>query len=133
MDPVSRDGRRADAAAAAALALIALAQVLVLAPVGARWLGALLALGSTVPVAFRRSAPAAATLAGTVVWLLPVDGYVWVGYIAAFLLYYSAAAHLADARVVAALVGLGVVVSLVESYVQGEVVGEYFGAISAVV
>jgi signal transduction histidine kinase len=126
-------GRRADAIAAAVLAAVALAQVLVIAPVGPRWLGTLLALGSTVPIAFRRSAPAAATVAGTLVWLLPVDGYVWVGYVAAFILYYSAAAHMTDPRAVAALVGLGVAVSLVATYAQDEVAGEYFGAISAVV
>jgi signal transduction histidine kinase len=126
-------GRRADAIAAAVLAAVALAQVLVIAPVGPRWLGTLLALGSTVPIAFRRSTPAAATVVGTLVWLLPVDGYVWVGYVAAFILYYSAAAHMTDPRAVAALVGLGVAVSLVATYAQDEVAGEYFGAISAVV
>jgi signal transduction histidine kinase len=124
--------RRADAIVAAVLAAIALAQVLVIAPVGARWIGALLALGSTIPIAFRRTAPAAAALAGTVVWLLPADGYVWVGYIAAFILYYSAAAHIADPRTVAALVLLGVGVSIVATLAQDEVVGEYFGAVSAV-
>jgi hypothetical protein len=57
---------------------------------------------------------------------------VWVGYITASLLFYSLGAHGRDPRRVAAVVGLGVALSIVGSVIQGAVIGEYFGAISAV-
>jgi signal transduction histidine kinase len=92
----------------------------------------LVAIGSTLPIALRRTRPALAALAGTAVWLIPTDGYVLVGYVAAFLLFYSLAAYEPDGRVVAAVVGFGITATVAGSLIQGAVVGEYFGALSAV-
>src|SRR5690242_12278364 len=90
--------RRVDAVVAAAFAAVSLAQVLVIAPIGPRGTGALVALVSTVPIAFRRTHPLPAAIAGSVIWLVHTDGYVWLGYVAAFLLFYSAAAYAAHTR-----------------------------------
>ena len=124
--------QRIDIAVAAGLAVLSLAQVLVLLPIASPVVGAIVALGSTIPVAFRRSHPVRAALAGTAVWLIPTDGYVWVGYVTAFLLFYSLGAHGPESRKVAAVVGFGSATSIVGSLLQHAAFGEYFGAISAV-
>jgi signal transduction histidine kinase len=123
---------RADILLAAALAVPSLAQVLIV-PIAPRAVGVIVALGSTVPIAWRRTNPVAAALVGTAVWLIPTDGYVYLGYVAAFVLFYSLAAHLPDVRRVAAVTAVGVVVTVVATALRSEVVGELFGAISAVV
>jgi signal transduction histidine kinase len=125
--------RRVDAFVSAAFALLSLLQVLGLLPIGPRLVGAAVALGSTVPIAFRRSRPVAAALAGTAVWLIPTDGYVWLGYVSAFVLFYSLAAYTPDGRTVAAVTAFGIAATIAAAVVQEEVLGEYFGAISAVV
>jgi signal transduction histidine kinase len=123
---------RADAVTALALAVPALVQVLV-APIAARGVGVVVALGSTVPIAWRRTRPAAAAAAGATVWLIPTTGFVYLGYVSAFLLFYSLAAHVAETRVVVAVVAYGVGVSIMASAIDGVVLGEYFGAVTTVV
>ena len=124
--------RRIDAVGAAAFAILSLAQVLVLLPIAPRAVGAVVALGSTLPIAFRRTHPVAAALTGSAVWLIPTDGYVWLGYVAAFLLFYSLAVHTASAGEVAAVVAFGAATGIIGSLQQDAAFGEYFGAISSV-
>jgi signal transduction histidine kinase len=124
--------QRIDIAVAALLTVVSLAQVLVLLPIAARPVGVIVALGSTLPVAFRRTHPIATALVATSVWLIPTDGYVWVGYVTAFLIFYSVGAHAADPRKAAAAVAFGVVTSIAGSLIQHAAFGEYFGALSAV-
>jgi signal transduction histidine kinase len=124
---------RADAVLAAPFVLLALAQVLVIAPIGARIPGAIVALGSTVPVAYRRRNPVAAAVVGTAVWVIPTDGYVWVGYIAAFVLFYSLGAYADDTRAFVGATVFGLAATLIGSAVNDAAFGEYFGGISAVV
>src|SRR4051794_39274037 len=120
--------RHQDALLAATLALLSLVQVLV-DPIASRPVGVLIALVSTVPIAFRHTHPIEAALAGSLAWVIPADGYVMLGYVAAFVLYYSVAANVASARRVALVVGAGLALSVVGSIVQGAVLGEYFGAL----
>jgi signal transduction histidine kinase len=87
-----RPPRRDDALIAAALAVPSLVQVLV-APIAPRPVGVLIALACTVPLAWRRSYPAAAALVGTATWCLHTDGFIVLGYVAGFLLFYSLGAH----------------------------------------
>lgn len=111
---------------AAVLATVSLVQVLV-APIGPRPLGVLIALAQTVPIAFRRGHPVAATVAGTVLWVVPTDGYLFVGYVAALLLLYSLAAEVGDLRAVAAVVVYVLAVAIV-GLVQGDgTIGEWLG------
>src|ERR671930_548331 len=74
----------------------------------------------------------AAPVAGSVIWLVPTDGYLLVGYVAAFFLFYSLGAHVDDRRVVAATIVFGLAVGLAATARQGEGIGEYAGAILAV-
>ena len=86
--------RRADLLLALALAVPSVAQVLLAdraAPVGVA-----IALVSTLPIALRRSHPRGAAVIGTLPWCVPTDGYVVVGFVAAFVLFYSAAAYTAS-------------------------------------
>jgi signal transduction histidine kinase len=122
---------RNDVLLALALAIPSLAQVL-LVPIAPRAVGVLVALGSTLPIAWRRAHPAGAAVAGTLIWLVPTDGYVYLGYVAAFILFYSLAAHEPDTRRVIAVTAFGLVVTVVTTAMRSEVVGELFGALSAV-
>jgi signal transduction histidine kinase len=123
--------RHADLLLALALAVPSVVQAVVW-PVAAMPVSILIALCSTLPIAWRRSHPVAATLIGTAVWLIPTDGYIVTGYIAAFILYYSLAAHVEDREPVVAVTAFGVGISLAGSWINDEVAGEYFGAVSAV-
>jgi signal transduction histidine kinase len=123
--------RRTDAVVAVAFAAISIAQVLTF-PIAPRAIGVVIALASTIPIAFRRSHPVAALIAGTAWWAYPTDGYLVVGYVAVFLLLYSFAVYVDDMRivVVAPVVLLGLsVVSLVRNE---EGIGEWLGSLLAV-
>jgi signal transduction histidine kinase len=93
----------------------------------------LVALATTLPVAWRRTNPVAATVAASLAWVIPTDGYLFVGYVVAFLLYYSLAAYIGPARTVVAVAAVGVVLSVLSAAIRDDVVGEYFGALPAVV
>ncbi len=125
--------RDRDVVVAAVLAVLALLQVLVLLPIASPVVGTVVALGSTVPIAFRRPHPIAAALAGSAVWLVPTDGFLLIGYVAAFLLYYAVTAYTTDAYVAAATVLVGVLISIAVAADQHLPVGEYAGGVLAVV
>jgi signal transduction histidine kinase len=124
---------RDDAAVAVVLALVSLAQVLVLLPIGSRWAGAVVALGSTLPIAWRRTHPVAAAVAGSLPWLIPTDGFLLVGYVAVFFLYYSLGAYVEDLRVVGATVVFALALALGGTWSQHLAIGEYAGAALALV
>src|SRR4249919_1601717 len=126
-DAAARVPGGADALLAGALATVALAQALV-APIASLPVGVVIALGTTVPVAWRRTRPIAAALIPSVTGLIPSDGYVYVGYVVAFIVFYSVSAHVADRATVVAVVAAGVGLAVAGSAVHGE----YFGALSAV-
>ncbi|MET7401805.1 sensor histidine kinase [Dactylosporangium sp. NPDC005572] len=121
-----------DGAAAALLAAVALFQVLVFLPIAPPLVGVLVAAGSTVPIAWRRSRPVAAALAGSAVWLVPTDGFVLVGYVAAFLLFSSVTAQVPDPQVAAAVVLIGTVCSVIGTAEQPAHVGDFVGAVVGV-
>ncbi|GGM48365.1 sensor histidine kinase [Dactylosporangium sucinum] len=121
-----------DRVAAAVLAAIALAQVLVFLPIAPPLAGALIALGSTAPIAWRRSQPVAAALVGSAVWLVPADGFVLVGYIAAFLLFFAVTAHVPDPHLAAAVVLIGTVFSIIGTAEQPAHAGDFVGAVVGV-
>ena len=102
-------------------------------PITDTWLAILIALGSTLPIAWRRTRPLLAALLGTLVWFIPTDGFVAVGYLAAFVLFYSAAAYAVSLPKVLALALYGVAVGIFEAWRADLGTGEYMGAITAVV
>jgi signal transduction histidine kinase len=123
---------RPDALLAAVLALPSLVQVLAL-PIAPRGVGVLVALGSTLPVAWRRTQPVLAALAGSAVWLIPTDGFLIVGYVAVFFLYYSVGAYVGDRRVVAAVAAAGIALTAAANLDRSLGIGEYLSGVLAVV
>ena len=73
----------------------------------------LIAVGFTVPLAWRRVHPAAAALTSTVVWLIPTTGFLFLGYVVAALLFFSVGAYTRRLGVVAAVSAWGVTVGVV--------------------
>ena len=124
---------RTDLLLALGLAALCLLQVTVVYPIASPGVGVLVALATTLPVAWRRTHPVAATVAASLAWVIPTDGYLFLGYVVAFLLYYSLAAYVGPSRTVIAVAALGVVLSIVSAAARSDVTGEYFGARPAVV
>ena len=124
--------RRNDLILALTLAALSVAQVLIW-PLAWRPLGVAIALVSTLPIAWRVSHPAAAAVVGTLPWCVPTDGYVFVGFVAAFVLFYSLGAYVGDLRRVIAITAYAVALSILGSWLNHEVAGEYMGAVTAVV
>jgi signal transduction histidine kinase len=122
----------ADRTAAVVLGVIALAQVLVFLPIAPRPVGALVAIGSTAPIAWRRRYPVVAALVGSAVWLIPTDGFLLVGYIAALLLFYAVTAYVEDRFLAAATILIVTIFGIAGSAEQRVGVGEYVGAVLAV-
>jgi signal transduction histidine kinase len=75
------------------LLVLSLAQIAV-APIAGAVVSLLVAVGSTLPVAWRRVYPAGAALTMTAVWAIPTsEGFLLLGYVIAGLLFYSLGAH----------------------------------------
>lgn len=93
----------------------------------------LVALAIPLPLAWRRVHPVGTALAISLAWLIPTDGYLFLGYLVAFLAFYSLAAHVGPARTVLAVAAVGVAAGVASNAIRGDVAGEYFGALPAVV
>jgi signal transduction histidine kinase len=115
---------------AAGLAAVSVVQVLAW-PIAPRAVGVLIALATTVPIAFRRSHPVAAPVVGTSMWVVPTEGYVAVGYIAAFFLFYSLGT-VDNWRVIAAVVAWVYAVAAYGLVMNSEHPGEWIGTATAV-
>ena len=71
------------------------------------------AVGSTLPVAWRRVHPVAAALTMTAVWLVPPgDGFLFLGYVVAVVLFFSLGAHTARLGVVVAVCAVATAVGV---------------------
>jgi signal transduction histidine kinase len=123
--------RRIDTVVAVALAAVSLVQVLAF-PIAPRPVGVLIALMSTLPIAFRHAHPVRALLVGTAPWLIPTDGYLVVGYVAVFLLLYSFAVQVDDLRLVALAPVVLFGISIWPLLRDDEPIGEWLGTVLAV-
>jgi signal transduction histidine kinase len=123
--------RRLDLLLAAVLTAASLVQVLA-QPIASRPAGVLVALGSCLPVAFRHARPVPAALVGSAVWLVPTDGYLYLGYVAALLLYFSLATEVDDARVVVAVTLAGCALGALAVWIHHDLLGELFGSVLVV-
>lgn len=121
-----------DAVLAVGLAALALLQVLVVLPIASPPLGVLIALGSTLPIAWRRRHAAVAALAGALPWMVPAHGYLLLGYVASAILFYSLTATVGDRLVVTAVVVLAIACSVVAGVQQAVGIGEYVAGVVAV-
>jgi signal transduction histidine kinase len=104
-----------------------------LAPIAAPAVSVLVALVSTLPLAWRRVYPAAAALIGTAAWLVPTPGgFLLVGYVVAVLLFYSLGAYDPVTWRVVTVTGVAVVVGVVVTLLGPEVWQAAIGAALAV-
>ena len=122
---------RVDAVLAAGFCAVSLVQVL-LDPIASRPVAVLVAVGSTLPLAWRRRRPVAAALAGSAIWLIPTDGFLYLGYVIAVLLFFSVGAHVASLRVVVAVAAAGAVIGAVATLRGPEPPPAAFGSVLAV-
>jgi signal transduction histidine kinase len=123
---------RADVVLAAAFCVLSLLQVAV-APIAGTAISVLVAVGSTLPLAWRRVHPAATALTMTAVWLMPTpQGFLLLGYLIAALLYYSVGAHVPQLRRVVVVTCIGVVVGVVGTLLGPEIWQAAIGAALAV-
>jgi signal transduction histidine kinase len=102
---------RRDALLAAGFLAVSLLQVLE-EPIAGPAASLAVALGSTVPLAWRRRFPAVAALAGTLVWFIPTHGYLFFGYVVAVLLYFSVGNELRRLSSVVAVTAAGTVLGV---------------------
>ena len=79
---------RTDAVIAAVLVVAGLVQA-VLWPIGPGALGELFVLGSTVPLAWRRTRPVEAALVSSAFWLVPLDGFPVLGFVTVILQFFG--------------------------------------------
>jgi signal transduction histidine kinase len=124
--------QRTDAVVAAVMAAISVAQVLAF-PIAPRGLGVAIALVGTVPIAFRRPHPVAAAVVGILPWAVETDGYLIVGYVAVLLLFYMLAVEVDDLRVIAAVAGLALALSVATLTRLDEGIAEYLSSFLAVI
>jgi signal transduction histidine kinase len=110
----------ADAALATGFLAVALAQLAV-EPITSPALSVVVALGSCLPLAWRRTAPATAALAGTAVWIIPTEGYLLLGYVMAGILYYSVGAYVPQLWRVLLVTGTGMVLGVVLTLLGPEI------------
>ena len=120
--------RRDDAMIAAALAVASLVQVLV-APIAPRPVGVLIALATTLPVAWRRVHPAGAALVASTPWVLETDGFIVLGYVVAFLLFYALGAWEPDIRRVIGVCAWAVVLGAIGVTQSHPAVYEYVSTV----
>ncbi|HEX5534926.1 MAG TPA: histidine kinase [Actinomycetales bacterium] len=92
---VAEGVRRSDAVLAGALLVLSVIQVLWVRPIEVLWLadsswfGLPLTVVSVLPVAWRRVRPVPAAVVGSSLWWVPTDGFLFVGYVCAVLLFFA--------------------------------------------
>jgi signal transduction histidine kinase len=119
---------RADVVLAAVFLVLSLVQVLV-APIASPAVSVLVAVGSTVPLAWRRVFPATVALAATAVWLIPTtSGFLLLGYVIAVLVFYSLGAYRPELWVVVPVCAVGVAVGVVVTLLGPEPAPAAIGA-----
>ena len=79
---------RLDATLALALTLAGLAQ-LVVVPIAGPATGVLYVLGSTLPLAWRRTFPVESALVSSAFWLVPLEGYPVLGFVVVVLQFFA--------------------------------------------
>ncbi|MGV9673855.1 sensor histidine kinase [Nocardia sp. NPDC003482] len=77
-----------DAALAAVLVAAGLVQTAIV-PIAAHGVGEAYVLGSTLPLAWRRTCPVASAAVSSLAWLIPLDGFPVLGFVAVVLQFYA--------------------------------------------
>jgi hypothetical protein len=123
---------RPDALLATAFVVVGLVQTLVV-PFADTAVAVLYVVGSTAPLAWRRTHPVGATLVSSVFWLVPLDGYPVLGFVVVLLMYFSLGYHGRGDLAVLLTTAWSVVVSVVGTLLGPEQPVAAIGGVLAVV
>ncbi|MGY2704777.1 sensor histidine kinase [Nocardioides sp. HB32] len=123
---------RTDAVLAAVFVVLGFAQV-TLWPIADSVLGQVYVLGTTLPLAWRRTRPLAAALTSTVLWAVPTDGFPVLGYVVVVLQFFALGSWGRPRRAVVALTAWASVVTAVVTLLGPEAPFAAIGAVIAVV
>jgi signal transduction histidine kinase len=110
---------RLDAALAAAFLVVGLAQVIVF-PIADGVIGEVFVVGTTLPLAWRRTRPIESTLVMGAFFLVPTDGYAVAGFVVIILQLFALGTHGEPTRAVAATVGFASVTSVIGTFLGPE-------------
>jgi signal transduction histidine kinase len=84
---------RPDVVVAGAALVLSFAQIAAEPITTVPWLSVVIALGFSLPLAWRRVHPVPAALAMSAVWLVPTTGFLFLGYVVAALMFFSVGAY----------------------------------------
>ena len=121
-----------DAALAVVLTVVGLGQV-TLFPIAAPALGVVYVVGSTLPLAWRRTYPLEAAAISSAFWLIPLQGYPVFGYIAVVLQFYALGAYGAPLAAVGAVTAWACIVGSIGTLLGPEQPVAVVGAVLSVV
>lgn len=94
MEQERRAVSRTDVVLTALLLALSVAQVLFIQPLGrGAVVDLLLTVVFVVPVLWRRVHPVSAAIVGTAAWWVPLEAFLFVGYVVAILLFYAVGRH----------------------------------------
>lgn len=111
---------RSDVLVAGGFCAVSLLQVAV-EPIASTAVSVLVALWSTLPLAWRRIFPATAALTGSVIWLVPTPhGFLLLGFVVAALLYFAVGTGVTPLWRLLAVTGAGVVLAVVSTLLGPE-------------
>jgi signal transduction histidine kinase len=123
---------RLDAGLALAFTVAGLVQCAV-QPVADGVLGPLYVVGSTLPLAWRRTCPVEAALVSSTFWLIPLEGYPVLGYVVVLLQFFSLGSRGAPRLAVALTTAWASLASVVATLLGPETPVAAIGAVLAVV
>ena len=103
---------RLDAVLAVAFTVAGLVQT-ALVPIASPGVAALYLLGSTLPLAWRRTRPVESSLVSSTFWLIPLDGYPVLGFVVVILQFFALGERGRPRRAVVLVTGWAAVVSVV--------------------
>lgn len=123
---------RADALLGLVFTALGLVQLAV-APFASPLVGAVYVVGSTAPLAWRRTYPVEAAMVSAAFWLVPLDGYPVLGFAVVVLQFYALGNRGEPGRAVAATAAVAAVLSAVGTLLGPEQPVAAIGAVIVVV
>jgi signal transduction histidine kinase len=123
---------RLDAALAAAFTVVGLAQAIAF-PIADGVVGELFVLGTTLPLAWRRTRPVESTLVASAFFLTPLDGFPILGFVVVILQFFALGTHGVPRRAVVLTTAFASVTSVLGTFVGPEAAYAAIGGVLVVV
>ncbi|MDH2413377.1 histidine kinase [Nocardioides sp. CER19] len=123
---------RGDAALAGVLVVAGLVQALV-TPFAAPLVGVVYVVGTTLPLAWRRTRPVEVAVVSAAFWLIPLDGFPLLGFVTAALIFYALGAWGRPTGVVVGVTGFATACAVLGTLLGPEAPVAAIGAVLIVV